>query len=135
MDFGFCQVPFHINSSINMIIQLFYLACCNGGFLWLFFLTAAPVAHGNSQASGQIGAASATYIKVCSNTASLTPWARAGIKPKSSQRQHWVLNLLSHSGHSSLINFWLFNQAWISGINPIWPCCTILCIHYWRQFC
>ena len=41
-----------------------------------------------------------TYAAACSNTGSLTHWARPGIEPTSSQRLCWVLSLLSHSGNS-----------------------------------
>ena len=43
-----------------------------------------------------IWAASETTCS-CNNSRSLTHWARPGIKPASSQRQYWVLNLLSHN--------------------------------------
>ena len=36
----------------------------------------------------------------CGNAGFLTHWLRPGIKPASSQRQSWVLNLLSHNGNS-----------------------------------
>ena len=45
---------------------------------------------------GPTEAAAATYASACSNARSLTHWARPGIKPKCSQTQHQVLNLLSH---------------------------------------
>ena len=47
-----------------------------------------------------IQAASATYTTVCGNARSLAHWSSPGIKPSSSQREHQVLNLLSHSGNS-----------------------------------
>ena len=47
-----------------------------------------------------IWAASATYAAACSNTGSLTHWVRPGIKPTSSWRLRWVLNLLSLNGNS-----------------------------------
>ena len=70
-------------------------------FLFFVFLLfrAVPVAHGNSQARGRIGAAAAglyrnhsnmgqalsvTYTTAHSNTGFLTHWARPGIKPTSS---------------------------------------------------
>ena len=89
-------------------------------FNFFLFFTATPLAHGSSWAGGQTGdaalahitattwicAASATYIKAYGNTGSLTHWAGPGIKPASSQRQCWVLSLLSHHGNSSnVINF------------------------------
>ena len=48
----------------------------------------------------QIRATSKTYTAACDNTGSLTPRVRPGIEPTSSQRQHWVLNLLSRKGNS-----------------------------------
>ena len=52
-----------------------------------------------------IRATSATYTTACSNAGSLTHWARPGVEPASSQRQHQVLNLLSLSGNSFIRNF------------------------------
>ena len=40
------------------------------------------------------------------NTRFLTHWARPGSKSTSSQRLHWVLNLLSHSGKSRTYYFY-----------------------------
>ena len=51
----------------------------------------------------QIQAASATYTVTCGSIRSLTHWARPGIKTSSSQRQHWVLNPLSHNRNSLYI--------------------------------
>ena len=48
----------------------------------------------------RIQATSVTYIAAYGNAGSLTHWTRPGIEPTSSQRQHWVLNLLSHNGNS-----------------------------------
>ena len=60
----------------------------------------------------RIWAASVTYTATYGNTGSLTHWARPEIEPTSSQRQCWVLNLLSHNGNScislSLIIKYLF---------------------------
>ena len=47
----------------------------------------------------RIWAASATYTAACGNTRSLTHWATQGSNPHS-ERQHQVLNLLSHSRNS-----------------------------------
>ena len=44
---------------------------------------------------------SATSVAACINARTITHWPRPGIEPTSSQKQHWVLNLLSHSGNSS----------------------------------
>ena len=48
-----------------------------------------------------IPAASVTYTTVFGNGASLTRWARPGIKPSSSLTLCWVLNLLSHNSSSA----------------------------------
>ena len=85
--------------------------------LFFFFFIATPVAYGSFLARGrsgaaveacatatqphQIWAASVTYATACGNTRSLTHWARPGMEPTSSQRQHWVLSLLSCSGNST----------------------------------
>ena len=39
-------------------------------------------------------------LVACGNTGSSTHRVRPGIKPRSSQIQHWVLNPLSHNGNS-----------------------------------
>ena len=49
--------------------------------------------------------ASSTYSATWDNARFLTQWARPGIKPASSQRQHWALNPLNHNGTPQL-NFW-----------------------------
>ena len=49
----------------------------------------------------QIWTTLANYATVCSNARSLTHWARLGIKPTSSERQCWVLNLLCHDRNSN----------------------------------
>ena len=55
----------------------------------------------------RIWAASVIYPAACGNAGSSIHWARPGVRPASSWRQHWVLNPLSCSGNSSAI--WLFN--------------------------
>ena len=72
-----------------------------------FFFLAPPVAYGHSWARGwNRGAAggytSVTHVRVYGNAGSLTHWPRPGIKPASSQRHCWVLNLLSQNGNSCL---------------------------------
>ena len=57
-----------------------------------------------------MGAASLTCTIAGGNTWSLTHWARPGIQPTSSQRQHQVFNPLSHNG-SSLVES-LIPVAW-----------------------
>ena len=51
-----------------------------------------------------IQATSATYVTACSNTWSLTHWARPGIKHTPAQRRPRVLSPLSHSGNSHSIS-------------------------------
>ena len=78
--------------------------------------------YGSSQARCQIGVAAAAYTLAtsmsdpscicdlhlaCSNTGSLTHWARPGIEPTSSQVQHQLFNPLSHNR-----NFYLTNFKW-----------------------
>ena len=46
--------------------------------------------------------ASSTYSATWDNARFLTQWARPGIKPASSQRQHWALNPLNHNGTPQL---------------------------------
>ena len=75
----------------------------------------------------EIRAASVTYTAACGNAGSLTPWVRPGIKPASSQRQHWVLNLLSHNRNSQ---FFIF-------IYLYWSIIDLQCFRYtakWFRF-
>ena len=61
--------------------------------LFRFLFTAAPMAHGNSQARGQIWATAAGRHHSHSNTGSLTHWAKPDIKTTSS----WILvRFLTH---------------------------------------
>ena len=62
----------------------------------------------------QIPEASLTYTKSRSNIWSLIYWVRPGIKPRSSQRQIWVLNLLSHK-----VNSWIFSLTVFSLTFPL----------------
>ena len=79
-------------------------------YFFFFFFTAAPVAYRSFQARGQISCSCwpqpqpqphqihATFVTctaACSNTGSLTHWARLGIKPTSS----WIVfEFLTHWG-------------------------------------
>ena len=74
-----------------------------------------------------IWAASVTYPAACSNTGTLTHWVRPGIEPASLQRQHWVLNLLSHNWNSFLTHFLIgffilsfMTSLYILDINTLW---------------
>ena len=71
-------------------------------FLFLLF-RAKPAAYRGSQAKGQIRATAAGLRHSHSNTRSLTPWARPGIKATSLQRLYQVLNPLSHHGNSWIL--------------------------------
>ena len=75
----------------------------------LFFFQAAPMAHGSSQASGQMGAAVASlHITATSNARSELPlrplpqlMATPDLNPLSKARDTtWVHNPLSHNGNS-----------------------------------
>ena len=98
-------------SLVEKIMEIIKDSCSHWNFFFLF--TAVPSAYRSSLARGQtwaawqlwIPAASVTYGAACSNTRSLTHWARPGIEPASSWRQHGVLNLLSHNGNSTLEYF------------------------------
>ena len=60
-----------------------------------FFLsTINSMAYGSSQARSQIKDEAGSYAAAYSNTRSLIHWARPGIEPTSSQRQHGVLSPL-----------------------------------------
>ena len=112
------------------------------------FLMTMPVAYGSSQASRscrlmpqlwphQIQAPSVTCIAAFSNTGSLTHWARPGIKPASSWRQHHVLNPLSHSGNSTYSNFNEWSNVlfflWVFKINQILTFESLYCLFTWAK--
>ena len=98
------------NDQIHFIDEFSHL------FSSFFLLLAAPVAYGCSGLGVKlelllgptpqprqrwIWAAPVTYTTVCSNTGSLTHWARPRIELTSSQRLGWVPNSLSHNRNSS----------------------------------
>ena len=81
---------------------------------------ATSVAYGSCLSRDRIGAATAaaayaalepscicTYAAACSSAGSLTHWMRPGIKPASSQRECWVLNMLSHNGELRPASFYI----------------------------
>ena len=69
-----------------------------------------------------IQATSMTYTAACSRARTLTHWVRPGMGTSFSQRQHLVLNPLSHSRDSQNISFggnvssWVFS-GWISSLS------------------
>ena len=87
-------------------------------FCFVLFFTTTSAAYGSSRARGVklemqlrprpqprqhwIWAASATYIAACGNARSFTHGGRPGIEPTFSQRQHLILNLLSHKRNSKI---------------------------------
>ena len=93
---------------------------------FFFFFMAALVTYGSSHARGRIRAAAEayapatvmpdlSYVDVGHSVPQhqiLNPWARPGIEPPSSQRQHWVLNLLNHNRISLM---WTFCRCLLSG--------------------
>ena len=116
------QKPNKQNKPTKVIhIELFQFCCC-------FLFMATPPAYGSSWAKGQIRTAAAslhhshdnTRSKLhlqpshsCSNVGSLTHWASSGIEPASSQRQYWVLNMLSHNEECQsyhFFNVYLYND-------------------------
>ena len=48
----------------------------------------------------RVQAISVIYTAAYDNALSLIQWVRPGIKPSSSQRLRWVLNLMNHNGNS-----------------------------------
>ena len=61
----------------------------------------------------QIWVASAIYTTTaCSNTRSLTQWARPRIEPECSWTLYWVLNPLSHNGNSGNPNSTSCFSSW-----------------------
>ena len=104
-----------------MFIQIYQKTYVRKCLSFLFFLLfrATPTAYGNlrlglnrscscrpaSQPQQQrIQDTSATYATACSNTRSLTYWAKPGIKSASSRTLCQVLNLLRHDGNSEKIS-------------------------------
>ena len=97
-----CLVDAYPSMCLHIIFLLSMTLCLNFPFLLPFLggQRGAPAAYGSSQARGQTGAAatsqpqqcqvraaSDTYTTACSNTGSLTHWARPGVEPTSS----WML--------------------------------------------
>ena len=85
-----------------------------------------PVACGSFRARSQIRAAAEvyTYATACCNARSLTPLVKPGIKPTFSQRQHRVINQLSHNGNSYnqyiiIHGFLLRCHQWLPGVSRI----------------
>ena len=87
----------------------------------------------------QIGITSVTYYAACRNIGSLTHWARPGIKPATSQRQHQILIPLSHNGNSMCSLFLVLSVHLLYSFHcrsapfilahehhlPVWDDCTI----------
>ena len=86
-------------------------------YYFTYFFRAAPVAYGGSQVRGRIGAAVSglyhshsnarcvTYTRSCSNTESLTHWARPRIKPASSWILVRFLTCWATTGNSLRVHF------------------------------
>ena len=81
--------------SKKIIVHTVACVCVCGAIQFFFFSF-----YVCSQARGRIRAAFATYVTACVHARSLTHWVRPGIKPMSSWRLCWVLNLVSHNGNS-----------------------------------
>ena len=94
-------------------------AQCTAFFFFCLF-RATSMAHGSSQAGGLIRAAVVCPHHSHSNTRSLAYRVRPGIEPVSSQRQHQVLNPLSHNRNASMDSFYqkqpvLEFLSWLGG--------------------
>ena len=101
--------------SVLCMAQNFFLVLITGRFFF-FFLFMLHLQHREVPGPGvesklQLGpvpqpwqhwiqAASVIIATACSNARSLTQWVRPGIEPSSSQRQHYVFNLLNHRRNS-----------------------------------
>ena len=81
-------------------------------------------------ARGQI--TSITYTKAHSNTGSLIHWSRPGIELVSSQRQHWILNALSHNMNSLfwILSEWKIDFYHVWAISLAWIYLYVLCKTY-----
>ena len=110
--------PFHCRR-----LSLSYSNALNLFFFLFFLVMAAPAAYGSSQARGRIEAATVAYATAmatmdsscicclhCSNTRSLTHWARPGIEPTSSWTVCLVLNQLNQW---ELHGFFFFFLRWV----------------------
>ena len=90
-------------------------------YIYFFLFTAAPAIYGSSQVRGQIRAAAAGLLSHLSNLChsyrnaeSLTHWSSLGTESATSQRQHRVLDPLSHNRNSNMSGFlavWMNNIA------------------------
>ena len=105
---------FRMNKDLSFLVP--YCMTLSNYFCLFFGFRAAPLAYGSSWARGSnwscscwpmpqpqqhsFWATSATCATACGNAGSLTPWARPGIEPASSQPLYQVLNLLSHNRNS-----------------------------------
>ena len=78
-------------------------------FFLLFFFSSAPVAYGDSQARGWIGAAAAGLHHSHSNAGSLTHWARPGIEPTSS----WMIVRFSSPEPQQELQICFLNNLYI----------------------
>ena len=80
-------------------------------------------AYGSSWARDRIGATAVIYATAV-NARSLVHCTRLGIKPVPPQRQHWIINPLTHSGNSTFSEFYL--TFCIVGISSFYL--NILCL-------
>ena len=82
----------NIKNLFLMLCQLYL------NFFLIFLFMATPAAYGSFPAKGRMGVAGRHSQ---SNAESLAHWAKPGIEPASSQRQHPVLNPISHNRSSN----------------------------------
>ena len=80
-------------------------------FLFFSFLQPHPCSIWKFPDRGGIRAVAVTYNTAWDSTRFLTHWARPGVEPASSQRQHWALNPLRHNMNSKNV-FILNDTCW-----------------------
>ena len=126
-------------------IELIQFCGFQSHLMTFFFLFAAvAAAFGRSQTKGQFRAAAVTYTADCSKIRSLTRWARPGIVPTSSQRQHRILNPLMHNRNSVFDDFWrmLLGKCFhtiVGQVASFQKICSVLspgtcaCDHLWKE--
>ena len=95
---------------ISSVQQVFV---CLFVYLFIFIATLTGIWKLESQlpayATATANAGSELYLQPTLLLVAMVDWARPGIKPTSSWRLHWVLNLMSHNGNSSTSVSWVLS--------------------------
>ena len=84
--------------------SFFFLQLCLAGSWARGWIRAAAASLGQRHSNAG-SEPSKTYARACSNTGSLTHWARPGIEPESLRTLCQVLKPLNYSGNSTIIIF------------------------------